>query len=153
MMSVSKKAQEQESKRCEESAVVPYDYELGALRFLLMSGNFAWETREDETKKVILVNPKACEEKITLTSMMAVWRGTGHSEWEAILAGLFVNAVVEALSKDEEEADITNLFNRDYKAAGGRRFTKEQVYDHLIKWFDIVKESKTTLKLKLRIGA
>lgn len=152
-MSVSKKAQKPEIKRCEESAAVPYDYELGALRFLLMSGNFSWKTREDETKKVILVNPKDCEEKISLTSMMAVWRGTGHSEWEAILAGLFVSAVVEALSKDEEEADITNVFNRDYKAAGGRLFTKEQVYDHLIKWFDIVEESETTLRVKLRIGA
>ena len=146
------KSQEQEIKRCEEDMKL-YDYELGALRFLLMGGNFAWETREDETKKVILVNPKACDEKITLSSMMAAWRGTGHTEWEAILAGLFVNAVVEALSKDEEEADITNLFNRDYKAAGGRRFTKEQVYDHLINWFDIVEETETTLKLKLRIGA
>ena len=151
MMSVSKKAQEPEIKRCEEDMKL-YDYELGDLRFLLMSKNFSWKTRE-ETKKVILVNPKDCEEKITLSSMMAAWRGTGHTEWEAILAGLFVNAVVEALSKDEEEADITNLFNRDYKAAGDRIFTKEQVYDHLINWFDIVEETETTLKLKLRIEA
>ncbi len=118
-----------------------------------MSRNFAWKTRENETKKVILVNPKDCEKKITLSSMMAAWRGTGLSEWEAILAGLFVYAVVEAVNKDEEEADITNLFNRDYKAAGDRIFTKEQVYDHLIKWFDIVEETETTLKLKLRIEA
>ena len=152
MMSESKKKQKPVIKKCQKEMEI-YDYELGALRFLLMSGNFAWETRENETKKVILVNPKDCEKKITLSSMMAAWRGTGHTEWEAILAGLFVNAVVEALSKDEEAADITNVFNRDYKAVGGRRFTKEQVYDHLIKWFDIVEETETTLKLKLRIEA
>lgn len=145
------KSQEQEIKHCKESVAVPYDYGLGTLRFLLMSHNYGWETKEENTKKVILVNPKDCEERISLIRVMAAWRGTGHTEWEAILAGLFVNAVVEALSKDEEEADITNVFNRDYKAAGGRSFTKEQVYDHLINWFDIVEETETILKLKFRI--
>lgn len=152
MMSESKKKQKPVIKKCQKEMEI-YDYELGDLRFLLMSRNFAWKTREEENKKVILVNPKDCEEKITLSSMMAAWRGTGLSEWEAILAGLFVHAVVEAVNKDEEEADITNLFNRDYKAAGDRIFTKEQVYDHLIKWFDIVEETEKTLKVKLRIEA
>ena len=136
----------------EVSVPVMYDYGLGALRFLLMSRDYGWNAIDEEHKKVILTNPKDCENKITLMGMMSAWRGTGHTEWEALLAGWFIQAVIDAIDKDEGEADITHLFDRDLIAADNRIFTKEQVKNHLLKWFDIVEETDSALRLRIRIG-
>ena len=83
--------------------------------------------------------------------MIFAWRGTGHSEWEALLGAWFIQAVLDALENDADESDITHMFNRDFLASRNRVFTKEQVYDHLIKWFDIVEETEDTIKLRIHI--
>lgn len=135
----------------EKIAPAPYDYGLDGLGIFLSSRDYGWNTPDESHKKVILTNPRDCKEKICLMGMVSAWRGTGHSEWEALLGGWFIQAVLDALENDADEADITHLFNRDLLASNDRIFTKDQVYDHLIKWFDIVEETEDTLKLRIHI--
>lgn len=129
----------------------PYDYGLDALGIFLMGNDYGWKIHKENQRKVILTNPLDCKEKISLMGLTSVWRGTGHSEWEALLSWCFIKAVVDAIEHNKTEADITNLFNRDFLASGNRVFTQEQVYSHLIKWFDIIEETDDTLKLKFHI--
>lgn len=116
-----------------------------------MRFDYGWEKPDENHKKVILVNPDDCREKINGMGLISIWRGTGHSEWEALLAKWFIEAVKTAIENGEKEADITHMFNRDFLASKNRVFTKEQVYDHLIKWFSIVKDSDEELKVRFRI--
>ena len=60
-------------------------------------------------KKVILTNPDACKEKISIDGVMSAWKNTGHIEWEALLGECFIQAVLEALESGSHEADITHL--------------------------------------------
>ena len=135
----------------ETIAPAPYDYGLDGLGILLSSRDYGWTTPDKSHKKVVLTNPRECKEKICLMGMIFAWRGTGHSEWEALLGAWFIQAVLDALENDADESDITHLFNRDFLASRNRVFTKEQVYDHLIKWFDIVEETEDTIKLRIHI--
>lgn len=135
----------------ETIASAPYNYGLDGLWIFLSSRDYGWNTSDESHKKVILTNPRDCKEKISLMGMVSAWRGTGHSEWEALLGAWFIQAVLDALENDADEADITHMFNRDLLASNDRIFTKDQVYDHLIKWFDIVEETKDTMKLRIHI--
>lgn len=135
----------------ESLAPAPYNYGLDGLGILLASRDYGWTKPDESHKKVILTNPLDCKEKICLMGMISAWRGTGHSEWEAILAGLFIQAVLDAIEKNVNEADITDLFNRDFIASHDRVFTQAQVYNHLIKWFDIVDETDKKLKVRIHI--
>ncbi len=137
----------------EEKVIVaptPYDYGLSTLDIFLRSDDYGW-SKPETRKKVVLTNPDECKEKISLKGMISLWRGTGHTEWEALLGAAFIQAVIDALENEADEADITNLFNRDFLASGNRVFTQEQVYNHLIKWFDIVEETDEILKLQIHI--
>lgn len=138
----------------EEDVIVaptPYDYGLDCLGILLLSKDYGWSNPDETHKKVVLTNPDACKEKISLMGMVSAWRGTGHSEWEAILGAWFIQAVIDAIENESHEADITHLFNRDFLASRGRKFTQQQVYEHLIKWFDVVEETDEVLKLRIHI--
>lgn len=132
-------------------APTPYDYGLDILEIALDGQVYGWSEPDETHKKVVLVNPEECKEKISVWGMMLVWSGTGHSEWEAILSGWFVQAVIDAIENESPEADITRLFNRDFSASYDRKFTQQQVYDHLIKWFDVVEETDEVLKLRFHI--
>ncbi len=118
-----------------------------------VSGRLLWCCKEskEKSKKVILTNPLDCKNKINLKGMIAKWKGTGHIEWEFILAGLFIHDVVNAIENDDQEADLTFMFNLDFHDKNGNTFTAQQVYDHLIKSFTIVDETDTELKLKFCI--
>lgn len=129
----------------------PYNYGLDGLGIFLMSRDYGWTEPDESHKKVILTNPLDCKEKICLMGMVSAWRGTGHSEWEAILGGWFIQAVIDAIENESHEADITHLFNRDFLASRDRKFTQQQVYDHLIKWFDVVEETDEVLKVRIHI--
>lgn len=149
---LKKNAKEVEEKPEEKNrAPAPYNYGLDLLWVFLKSEDYGWTEPDKGHKKVILTNPLDCKEKISLMGMISAWRGTGHSEWEAILSGWFIQAVLEAIEQNANEADITHLFNRDFTASNNRVFTQAQVYDHLIKWFDIVEETDEVLKLKIHI--
>lgn len=127
-----------------------HDYGLNNVGIALSSNDYGWNIKP--YKQVILVNPKDCENKISVMSMVSAWRGTGHSEWEFLLAKIFVEAVVDAIENNKEEANITNLFNRDFLSSGDHIFSQKEVYDHLIPWFEIVEETDDELKLKIRIS-
>lgn len=134
----------------ETLAPAPYNYGLDGLGIFLASRDYGWTEPDESHKKVILINPLECKEKICLMGMVSAWRGTGHSEWEAILGGWFIQAVLDAIEKNVNEADITHLFNRDF-LANNRVFTQAQVYNHLIKWFDIIEETDEVLKVRIHI--
>ena len=138
----------------EEDVIVaptPYNYGLDFLGLCLRSNDYGWSDPDETHKKVVLTNPDECKEKISLMGMISAWRGTGHSEWEAILGAWFIQAVIDAIENESHEADITHLFNRDFLASRDRKFTQQQVYEHLIKWFDIVEETDELLKLRIHI--
>ena len=135
----------------EKTAPAQYNYGLDELRIFLRSNDYGWTEPDKSHKKVILINPLDCKEKICLKGMVSAWRGTGHSEWEAILGVWFIQAVLSAIEKNANEADITRLFNHDLLASNDRVFTQEQVYNHLIRWFDIIEETDEVLKVKIHI--
>ena len=72
------------------------DYGFEELDRALSSRDYGWSVSKG-FKKVTLVNPKDCKHIITIRGVMNAWKGTGHREWEAILAGWFVQAVKEAI--------------------------------------------------------
>ena len=118
---------------------------------IILNNDYGWKELEMTHRKVMLVNPAECQEKVTIYGLISAWRGTGHAEWEALLVMCFFDAVTSACEKGEAEADITCLFNGDFYASGGRIFTSKDVFNHLIVWFDIVEERKDILKLRFRI--
>lgn len=83
--------------------------------------------------------------------LASAWSGTCYIEWEFLLAGLFLSAVLYSLEKKSNEADISILFDHDLLARDGRMFTQEQLYAHLIPWFKIIKDTDNELNLKLKI--
>ena len=127
------------------------NYGLNELSILLASNDYGWTEPDENHKKVILINPLDCKEKISLMGMVSIWRGTGHSEWEALLSGWFIKAVMDAIEQNVNEADITHMFNRDFLASNDLIFTQDQVYNHLIKWFDIVEETDEELRVRIHI--
>ena len=130
---------------------VQHNYGLDMLGFLLDSRDYGWSEPDTNHKKVILTNPQDCKDKITLMGLISAWNGTGHFEWEAVLSGWFIKSVLTAIENGENEADITNMFNRDLTASNNRVFTKEQVFAHLTKWFDIA-EDDDSIRMKVHIG-
>ena len=129
----TKATQAQTQAQATQEIVQPtFNYGVDMAGIYLRSNDFGWET--DETaKKVILVNPLQCKEKVNFMGLVSAWRGTGHAEWEALLAYWFLTPVIEAIEKDEEEADISNCFNKELQSSKGK-MSKEQVFAHIIKW-------------------
>lgn len=130
-------------------STVPHDYGLDDIGIILLGQDYGWNIKP--FKKVTLVNPKDCENKIDLMGLVAIWRGTGHSEWESLLAYWFIDAVLKALRNCEDEADISMMFNRDFTASNGRIFKQEEVHKHILPWFETVSDTEDELKLKFKI--
>lgn len=130
----------------------PYDYGLNALIILLRNENWSVATVEDEKKRSVwLVNPVECKEKVNLMGMLSSWRDIGCTEWAAFLGGLFIQALLEAFDKEAEEADISSMFNCTLEHYRAGRITSVQVYEYLIKYFDIVEETDEVLRLRIRL--
>ena len=131
-------------------ATTTSNYGLDMLGIFLSSRDYGWTKPDESQKRVVLTNPLDCKD-FTLMDFASAWCGTGHSEWEALMGAWFIQAVHAALDKNLDEADITDLFNRDFLASNRRSFTKAQVYQHLIKWFNVVKDTNEVLELELRV--
>ena len=127
-----------------------FNYGTDVVGFFLRSNDYSWTSKN--SKKVILVNVKECKNRVNVLNLCSLWRGTGHSEWEVLLADWFVEAVLEALKSNKSDADITCLFNKDLKASGGRIFSQEDVYYHIIPSFQIVENNEDEMKVKLLIN-
>lgn len=126
-----------------------HDYGLDMLKSGLASGDYGSSIKR--YRNVTLVNVSQCKDRVSVFGLVSAWRGTGHSEWEYLLAGMFIMSLLEAINKHEEEADITCLFNRDLTASGGKVFPQEEIYNHLIDWFGIVADTGDELKLYLKL--
>lgn len=146
----SLKAETQEEVRAEEP--VEHDY-LNCFELatnLMFSNGYGW--KQKPFKKVTLTNVKDCENKISVLSVAASWNGTGHYEWELLLASNFVRPVVEALLNGSDEADISTIFRCELLHASGERvFSQEAIYGHLIPFFEIESETDEELRLAIKI--
>lgn len=135
----------------EENQVYSYhNYGLDTLDMGLRSGDYGWN--RTPFKKVTLVNVAQCKDRISVFGMASAWRGTGHSEWEYLLAGVFVMIVKEAIETNKDQADISVLFGRELTASGNRVYTRQQVYDHLMDSFNIIHEDSEELKISLKFS-
>ena len=128
-----------------------YDYGLHNPVLLTVGGDYGWSPQKP-FRKVILTNVEDCRENISVWGCVSAWRGTGHSEWEFILAINFVNSVVKALENGESEADISPIFEHDLLASGGRVFTQKQIWDHIIRFFNIEDEDEQTIRMSVKVG-
>lgn len=110
------------------------------MMILKMSNDYAWKILVPK-EKFILVNPQELFNYVTANKLMANWSGTGHIEWEALLAYLFINFLKEAELKDLNEIDISPLFYIEMYASGNRKMTAEQVRNLIMPSFKVLKKT------------
>ncbi len=131
----------------------PFDYGMLSVAIGLSSNDYGWSEPVELPKHYILRDIDAYKEKVTVMGLVSAWRGTGHSEWEFLLAGIFISNLLEAWGEGKKEVDITTLFDRDLLATNNRVFTKEQVKEHIIKVFTIEDEDTDNIYLRLNVAA
>jgi len=102
-------------------------------------------------KRFILRQVGKIPEWLDLYQTMAIFRELGKTEWEALLAYFFLAKIEDAEAKGEDEADIPGLFANDYFDRRDKKVTKEQVYDHLIRFFTVVEETDDIIYLTFNI--
>ena len=122
----------------------PY-HEFFPLFILQNSKDYAW--KEVPYKHVILTNPKELIGHVSGEDLMARWHGTGHAEWEAILALIFIHSVKEAEKNDLDEIDITDIFSHDFQASNNRKMSAEDVRKHISKSFKVVEETPDLIRV------
>ena len=122
----------------------PYN-EFFPLYILHNSKDYVWE--EVPYKHVILANPQELIGRVNGNNLMALWQGTGHSEWEAILALIFIQSIKKAEKKNLEEVDISVLFNHNLKASNNRQMSAEQVRKHISRSFKVEKETSDLVRV------
>lgn len=122
----------------------PY-HESFPLYILQNSKDYGW--KKVPYKHVILTNPKELIGRVSGEGLMAQWHGTGHAEWEAILALIFIQYVREAEKNDLDEIDITDLFSHDLKASNNRKMSADDVRKHISKSFKVVEETQDLIRV------
>lgn len=125
---------------------------LDVLSIAMRSNDYGSDNIVEPPKRYLLTDLHLYEGKINISNLAAHWRETGHSEWEYLLAAWLIYSVIDAMKKGEKHADISIMFSRDLLATRERRFTKEQVYKHIISSFDVVNEDSESIYLRLRIA-
>ena len=125
---------------------------LDILTVAMRSKDFGWDNIVEPEKRFILTDLHLYEGKVDVFALASYWRGTGHCEWENLLAAWLIYTVIDALKKGENRADISMLFTRDLIASRDRRFTKGQVYKYIFPSFDIADEDEGNIYLRLRIA-
>ena len=123
------------------------------LTVALRSNDYGWDNIAEPEKKYMLTDLESYKGRINIFALASVWRQTGHSEWEYLLAAWLIYSVIDALEKGEKYADISILFNRDLLASRDRRFTKEQIYSHIMPSFEKTDEDDGNIYLRLRLAA
>ena len=113
---------------------------------VLRSGDYGW-TEPLTTRKYYLTNPKDVM-KFDLFTYMSAFRGSGHSEWEAIWGWFLKDAAGRSIATGER-CDISAIFNRDFLARNDRKFTRQQVWDHIHTFFKIESETEDEVVLTL----
>ena len=126
---------------------------MAMLDIALRSGDYGWTPPVALPKKYILTDLECYREKVSVFGLASCWRETGHTEWEYLLAGIFVGELLEAYENGAKDIDITKLFDRDLLARNDRVFTKEQVTAHIMPFFTKVSEDDSNIYLKLNVAA
>lgn len=125
-----------------------------ALNFALSNRDYGWEPYV-ERKRFILTNPEEAQ-SVEYMAWVSAFRGTGHAEWEFLMAAWMVNAIREAL-ETSGECNISRVFNTEFLASPRnegddyRRLKPEAVYNHIIKYFTIKKESENEVRLAANV--
>lgn len=129
--------------------------ERNALNFALSNRDYGWEPYV-EIKKFILTNPEEAQ-KVQYMAWVSAFRGTGHAEWEFLMAAWMINAIRESLETGDE-CNISRVFNTEFLASPRnegedyRRLKPEAVYKHIIKYFTIEEESGDVVVLTANVG-
>ena len=104
-------------------------------------------------KRVILVNPEDCKDKITVSHIENRLQGTGWFEWEALLARWLVEAIVEAINNGENEADVTKLFTCELQGEdrwGSFSKSQERVIDFIMgRLFEGLEEDDEVMRVRI----
>ena len=95
------------------------------LNVALASGDYGW-SEPRTAKRFTLVNASDGKE-LNLFQVASCFCGTGHCEWEYLLAYYFLTAINKAVGEGKPEADLTNMLNRDLLATRGRVFPQNAV--------------------------
>ncbi len=135
-------------------------------RFIFMDFKSIGARYHDVKKKYILKDIEDLKMKVTMENLISLWRETGKSEWEAMLAWLFMRPLRVAWSEGKAEADITQLFKVELTAlptgnpgektitVNGntyRVFDQEDVKKKILPFFEILEETDDTIYLKAKI--
>lgn len=135
--------------RCKKK-FIKHDYGLDIVPIVLSSGDFGWDD-PTPTRQIILANPMDCKNKITVSSLVSAWKGLGHLESVYLLSALFINRVIAAIENNENTADITYMFDRDFVTPTGQEITKDEIFCHLIPYFKIVNDTENSITVILKI--
>lgn len=112
------------------------------------TNDIGWDCPDLNARKVYLMNPEVAA-RYDLQDFVSMITGTGHVEWEYLWAYVIVIYSRKAVDKGRSRVDLTNIFDRDFIATKGRRFTRAQVWEHLCYFFKIVEDKKNILKLEI----
>ena len=117
-------------------------------------------------KRYILRDIDSLKMKVSMMGLISAWRGTGKSEWEFMMALLFMKPLRAAWNDGKDEVDITHLFEAEFTAwPTGRNektitvngntyrvFDQEDVKKKVLPFFEILEETEDTIYLKARLA-
>lgn len=118
----------------ETDIIKRYEHDKIYVDLALSSNDYGW-SKVDRSVKVKLLNPEICSENTDFTTwnIMSQLKGTGHTEWEAILAASLMKSVCDWKKNGanlDDLPDISSLYNRDLLARE-MIFKKEKIGNYL----------------------
>ena len=90
------------------------------LNYEMMSKDIGFEDFNKNPRRVVIVNPNDAV-NLRLMDYATALQGTGHTEWEYMLAFLLVNSIRKAAAVGDE-ADISKMFDKSYTAKGRKKY-------------------------------
>lgn len=117
------------------------------LQVLRKTHNYTYKILEPE-KNVILTNPQSLFTHVSANRLMLNWVTTGHIEWAALLAYIFIQYLKDAELQDLDEIDISPLFNIELEDNANRKLTAEEVRKFIMPSFKVVSDSQHTMYVR-----
>ena len=128
--------------------------ECSLISMKLWSGDYS-SKYHNITKRFLLTNPKEAN-NVSLEEWIYRFNGTGHSEWETLLAVWLVIDIRRSLDT-KKDCDISDLFAVDLLASptskneSYRIFSSEEIYNHLAHIFKVVEETEQIVKFEASV--
>ena len=126
---------------------INYEELMFAAGTALWSGDYG--CRKKTSKKYILENLSSAPD-ITFSELKELWKSEKHEEWSAFLAFRFLSAIYEAQADFLDYADITEIFACELFNSRGNVLSQNRIHNHLMRTFNIISESGSTVKLSLK---